>query len=47
MVTVRGIDSIYIFAGGISLLLLLPFWWPILRSRGLVTPLGKEEAKMY
>jgi len=33
MVTVRGIDSIYIFVGEISLLTLLPFWWLVLRSR--------------
>ena len=45
MVTVWGIDSIYIFSGVISLLTLLPFWWLVLRSRRLVPPLGTEQAK--
>ena len=47
MVTIWGIDSIYIFAGVISLLTLLPFWWLVLRSRQMVPPLGTEETKPY
>jgi DHA1 family multidrug resistance protein-like MFS transporter len=44
MITIWGIDSIFIFAGVISLFTLLPFWWLVLRSRRLVPPLGTEEA---
>ena len=45
MLTVWGIDSIYLFAGVISLLTLIPFWWLVLRSRRLLPPLGTEEQK--
>ncbi len=45
MLMVWGIDSIYLFAGVISLLTLIPFWWLVLRSRRLLPPLGTEEEK--
>jgi len=45
MVTLWGIDSIYIFSGLISLLTLLPFWELVLRSRRRVPPLGTEDPK--
>jgi len=44
MVTVWGIDSIFIFAGLISLLTLVPFWLLVIRSRRLMPPPGKAEA---
>ena len=44
MVTVWGIDSIFIFAGLISLLSLVPFWLLVIRSRRLMPPPGKAEA---
>ena len=47
MVTAWEIDSIYIFAGVISLLTLLPFWGMVLRSRRLVPPPGTEEIKNH
>jgi MFS family permease len=43
MVSVWGIDSIFVFAGIISLLTLIPFWWLVLRSRRLVPPLIRED----
>lgn len=42
MVVLWGIDSIYLFAGIISLLTLPLFWLLVLRSRRLLPPLGTE-----
>jgi hypothetical protein len=45
MVTVWGIDPIFIFADLISLPTLIPFWLLVLRSRPLKPPLGTEGKK--
>lgn len=45
MVVVWGIDSSFIFAGIISLLTLVPFWWLVLLSRRLVPPLRTDDER--
>jgi DHA1 family multidrug resistance protein-like MFS transporter len=41
VLTVWGIDSVFLLAGLISLLTLIPFWWLVVRSRKLVPPLPR------
>ena len=39
VLTAWGVDSIFLLAGIISLVTLIPFWWLVVRSRKLVGPL--------